>query len=72
MGEEDKADRRRGGKTTSKNGQVWSSASPEGSGEQRKMEETGCEAICRAQMTPMGGGYVKVKKKKKQGKRRRV
>ena len=29
-GEEDKADRGRGGKTTSGNGQVWSSASPRG------------------------------------------
>ena len=28
--EEDKADRRRGGKTTLGNGQVWSSASPRG------------------------------------------
>ena len=29
-GEEDKADRGRGGKTTSENGQAWSSASPRG------------------------------------------
>ena len=29
-GEEDKADRRRGGKTTSGNGQAWSSPSPRG------------------------------------------
>ena len=29
-GEEDKADRGRGGKTTSRNGQVWSSPSPRG------------------------------------------
>ena len=49
--EEDKADRGRGGKTTSGNGPAWSSPSPGGSGEQRKMEETGCEIICGAQMT---------------------
>ena len=30
MGKEDKADRERGGKTTSGNGQAWSSASPRG------------------------------------------
>ena len=34
---------------------------PEGSGEQRKMEETGCEVICGAQTTPAVKGYVKVK-----------
>ena len=45
-GEEEKADRRTGGKTTSGNGQAWRSPSPEVSGEQRKMEETGCEIIC--------------------------
>ena len=39
-------DRRRGGKTTPANGQAWSSPSPRGQGEQRKMEETGCEIIC--------------------------
>ena len=40
-GVEDKADRRRGLKTTSGNG----------SGEQRKIEETGCEVICGAHTT---------------------
>ena len=35
-GEEDKAHRGRGGKTTSRNGQAWSSPSPEGSGKQGK------------------------------------
>ena len=48
-GEEDKADRRRGGKTT-----VHRPADcqvPEGSLEQRKMEETGWEVICGAPMT---------------------
>ena len=29
---------------------------PEGSGEQRKIEETGCEDICGAPTTPGGGG----------------
>ena len=50
-GEENKADRGRGGKTTSGNGQAWSSEVPEGSGEQRKMEKTGCEIICGAPTT---------------------
>ena len=34
---------------------------PEGSGEQRKMEETGCEVICGAPTTPTVLGWVKVK-----------
>ena len=50
-GEEDKADRGRGGKTTSGNGQAWSSASPRGSGEQGKMEKAGCKIICGAPTT---------------------
>ena len=50
-GEEDKADRGRGGKTTSGNGQAWSSAVPEGSGEQGKMEKTGCKIIFGAPTT---------------------
>ena len=29
---------------------------PEGSGEQREMEETGCEVICGAPTTPAGKG----------------
>ena len=47
-GEEDKADRRRGGKTTSGNGQAWPGVRlvPEGSGEPGRMEKTGCEIIC--------------------------
>ena len=46
-GEEDKADRRRGGKTISGNGQVWSSPSLRGQWRTgKKMEETGCEIIC--------------------------
>ena len=42
-GEEDKADRGRGGKTTSGNVQDWSSASPKGQWRTEKMEETGCD-----------------------------
>ena len=34
---------------------------PEGSGEQREMEETGCEVICGAPTTPAVEGQVKVK-----------
>ena len=45
-GEEHKADRGRGGKTISGNGQAWT----EGSGEQGKMEQTGCKIICGAPM----------------------
>ena len=41
-------DKERGGKKTSGNGQAWSSASSEGSGEQGKMEKTGCKIICGA------------------------
>ena len=54
-GEEDKADRIRGGKKTSGNGQAWSSTSPRGqwrtgkNGE--KMEKTGCKIICGASTT---------------------
>ena len=47
-GEEDKADRERGGKTTSRNGVRHV---PEGSREQGKMEKTGCNVICGAPMT---------------------
>ena len=50
-GEEDEADRGRGGKTTSRNRQAWSSASPRGQWRTGKMEETGCEIICGAPMT---------------------
>ena len=34
---------------------------PEGSGEQRKIEETSCEVICGPQTTPSVNGKVKVK-----------
>ena len=47
--EEDKADRGRGGKTTSENGQAWTSPSPRGQWRTGKMEETACEIICGAQ-----------------------
>ena len=48
IGEEDEADTGRGGKTTSGNGQAWSSASPRGQWRTRKMEKTGCEILCDA------------------------
>ena len=54
------ADRKRSGRKTS----VYSPGVhqvPEGCGEQRKLEETGCEVICGAQMTPTVKGQVKVK-----------
>ena len=51
MGEEDKADRGRGGKTTPGNGQVGARQVPEGGGEQENMEETSCETICGAPTT---------------------
>ena len=50
MGEEDKADRGRGGKTTSGNGPGVCKV-PEGSGEHGKMEKTGCKIICGAPTT---------------------
>ena len=43
-GEEDMVDKGRGGKTTG-NGQAWSRQVPEGSGEQGKVEKTGCKII---------------------------
>ena len=46
-GEEDKAHRRRGGETTYQGmGRPGVRQVPEGSGEQGKMEETGCEIFC--------------------------
>ena len=51
-GEEDKADRGRGGKTTSGNGQAWNSSSPRGQAENRQMEETSCEVIFGAPTIP--------------------
>ena len=50
-GEEEKADKGRGGKTTSGSGQAWSSASPRGQWRTEKMEETGCKIICGAPTT---------------------
>ena len=53
-GEEDKASRKRGGKTTSGNGQAWSSPSPRGQWrtEKNNIEETGYEVIYGALTTP--------------------
>ena len=39
-------DRGRGGKTTSGNGQAWSSPSPSGQWRTGEMEDIGCEIIC--------------------------
>ena len=58
-GEEDKADEGRGEKTTSGNGQTWSSPSPRGQRRREKMEETGCEVICGAPTTVAIKRYVK-------------
>ena len=43
-------DKGRGGKTTG-NGRAWSRQVPEGSGEQGKVEKTGCKIICGAPTT---------------------
>ena len=43
---------------------------PEGSGEQRKMEDTGCEVICGAHMTLAVKALVKVKGGQHHGKYR--
>ena len=58
-GEEDKADRGRGGKTTQGNGQAWCSLSPRGQWRTGKMEETGCEIICGAPTTLAVKGYMR-------------
>ena len=50
-GEENKADKGRGGKTTSGNGQAWSSPSPRGQWRTGKMEKIRCEITCGAPMT---------------------
>ena len=51
-GKETKADRGRDGKTTSGNGQAWSSAGPKRAVEnKKKTEKTGCEIICDAPTT---------------------
>ena len=47
-GEEDKADRGRGGKTTSGNGQAWSSASPKGQWRTGKNGGNWLQIICGA------------------------
>ena len=58
---EEKADRKRGGKTTPGNGQAWSSPSPRRQWRAEKMEETDSEVICGAPTTPTVKGYVEVK-----------
>ena len=60
-GEEDKADRKRGGIQHQKMDGSAVQQVPVGSGEQRKMEETGCEIICGAPITPLVKGQMKVK-----------
>ena len=50
-GEENKADRGRGGTTTSGNGETGVPKDPQGSGEQGKMKKTGCKIICGAPTT---------------------
>ena len=50
-GKKTRQTRGRGGKTTSGNGQAWSSKVPEGSGEQGKIEKTGCKIIYGAPTT---------------------
>ena len=47
----EKKKKKRGGKATSGNGQAWSSPSPEGRGEQIKIEETGSEIMRLASTT---------------------
>ena len=58
-GEEDKADSGRGVKTTSGNGQAWSSLSPRGQWRTGKLEETGCEVICDAPTTLAVKGWMR-------------
>ena len=50
-GEEDKADREKAGRQHQGMDRPGVRQVPESSGEQGKMEETGCEIICGAQMT---------------------
>ena len=50
-GEEDKADKGRGGKTTSRPGQAWSWWSPIAQWRKRTMEKTSCKVICGAPIT---------------------
>ena len=51
-GEEDKADGKRGERQHQGIDRPGVPQVPEDSGEQRKMEETGCEVICGAQTIP--------------------
>ena len=47
-------------KTTSGNGQAWSSASPRGQWNREKMEKTGCEIICGAPTTLTVKGLIRM------------
>ena len=47
-----KTDRKRGGKTASRNGQAWSSPSPRRAVENRKTEDTDCGVIFVFSTTP--------------------
>ena len=67
--EEDETDRRREGKTTSRDGQEWSLPSPSGQWRTEKMEETDCEVICGTPTTLAVKGYVKVKVRDVSGRR---
>ena len=57
-GEEGKADRGRGGKTTSGMDRPEIRQVPEGTGEQGKMEKTGCKVICGAPTTLAVKGLI--------------
>ena len=52
-GKENKADRKRGGKTTSGNGQVWSSQSPKGQWRTKKSGGTTCEVIGHSRLSSL-------------------
>ena len=61
-GKEEKVDRRRGGKTTSKSGQGWSVTSSQRAVENRiKMERAGCKVVSDAPTIPTGCGESEVK-----------
>ena len=53
------AGRGRGGKTTSGNGQAWSSPSPRGQWKTPILEETGCEIFCGAPKTLTDKGQMR-------------
>ena len=53
MGEEDVADKGRGGKKTSKSGQTWKLQLPEDGGELEEMKRADCKGVSGALMTPL-------------------